>query len=226
MKKKSVIGLCLTIFATLCQLFSQTDSLKTPIVLSQKTAFLVSTDMRETFVKNSAITIYGGYLGLRLANQDVYSLGFYKLTNSAEVKLRNRNQEQNPTQPTLVNQEVSLWFISSGYTHTLYDGKIFKIDAPVEIGAGAGSSGIYDADDKLLKLTKNTIFPIQGGISTIVKLNAWFGIRVQGGYRELIGKSLFQREYSGWYYTYGLSLDFEAIFKKLKKKNVKNIAAL
>jgi hypothetical protein len=218
MKKNLIIGLYFSILGLSHKSFSQTDTFAIkciPTTEHKKMSFVISSDMRETFVRSSSITIYGGFVGVRLANKDVYSLGYYTLTNSAKIKFK--AEKQNLNQPNLASEDVSLWFVSAGYTHTLYDGKIFKFDIPFELGGGEGSSGIYDSENKLLRLTNNKIFPLQGGVSTIIKFNSWLGVRLQGGYRELVGKSVFQKQYSGWYYTYGISLDFETIFKKLKR---------
>jgi hypothetical protein len=100
-----------------------------------------------------------------------------------------------------------------GYTRTIYNGKIFKIDIPIEIGMGEGSDGIYDADGKLLRLTTDNVFPLQAGVSTTIKLTRWFGVHLQAGNREILGKSLFQNQYSGLYYTFGINLNFGTIYR-------------
>jgi hypothetical protein len=194
----------------------QKDSLLSCVKTESKAkpTFVVSTDFRETLVKNATILVYGGIVGLRLKDVDFYSLGYYSLTNSSISKFKGRNLDQ----PILVNHDVSLWFISAGYSRTVYDGRVFKIDIPLEIGFGKGTDGVYDTDGKLLDTRNNNVFPLQGGVSATLKLTRWFGIRLQGGYREMLGKSIFKREYSSLYYSYGLSLDFDAIFKDLKLK--------
>lgn len=203
-------------------LFGQIDSLQQPQkeIIKRKPNFVISADIRQTFVKNSAITIYGGYAGLRFKDKHLISLGFYTLSDSSKQKFRTQNQRQAaPTAPPQeVGADVSLWFLSLGYTRTVYNGKIFKIDIPVEIGFGQGSEGVYNTDGKLLQLTSGNVFPLQAGVSTTIKLTRWFGIHLQAGNREILGKSLFQNQYSGLYYTYGISLNFGTIYRDFVRK--------
>jgi hypothetical protein len=203
-------------------IFGQIDSLQQVEKkgIKPKPNFVINADIRQTFVKNSPITIYGGYAGLRFKDKHLISLGYYTLTDSSKQKFRTQNQKQAAPNsiPILISSEVSLWFLSLGYTRTVYNGKIFKIDIPVEIGIGEGSNGIYDADDKLLKLTTDNVFPLQAGVSTTIKITRWFGVHLQAGNREILGKSLFQNQYSGLYYTYGISLNFGTIYRDFVRK--------
>jgi hypothetical protein len=194
----------------------QKDSLRNLVepTVKAKPTFVITTDFRETLVQSTAVLVNGGLIGIRLKDVDFYSLGYYSMTNVSASKFKGRNRDQ----PTLVNHDVSLWFVSAGYSRTVYDGKIFKIDVPLELGFGKGTDGVYDMDGKLLDTKSSNIFPLQGGVAATIKLTRWFGIRLQGGYRAMIGSSFLKRDYSGLYYAYGLSLDFEAILKDLKRK--------
>ena len=216
MKITCTVSLFILFLSFLERANCQKDSLQNRMGIEPKAkpTFVISTDFRETLVKSTAVLVYGGIMGLRFNDVDFYSLGYYSLTNSSASKFKGRNLDQ----PILVNHDVSLWFVSAGYSRTVYDGKLFKIDLPLEVGFGKGSDGIYNMDGKLLDTKKSTVFPLQGGVSATVKLTRWFGIRLQGGYRQLFGDSFLKRDYSGLYYAYGLSFDFETIFKDLKRK--------
>jgi hypothetical protein len=209
------------LFSILCLCFSYQakSQIDTSIVHSelparQKPTFVISTDIRETLVRNSAITIYGGYVGLNFKAKNVFSLGYYTLSNDSKGRIRAGNQSQRIP----VNDEVFLWFLSAGYSRTIYDKRFLKIEIPLEFGGGEGSEGQYDTDGQLLKLKNGAFFPLQGGVSTIFKVTQWFGIHLQGGYRQLVGKSFFQRDYNGIYYTYGITVNFGNIYKDLKKR--------
>jgi hypothetical protein len=213
------------IFSILCLSFSykatsQIDTAKvhTEFSTKRKPSFALATDIRETLVKNSAITIYGGLVGLYFDDKNFYSLGYYTLSNESKVSIRGRNRMQSQSQIAPVTDDVYLWFLSAGYTRTIYNRKFLKIDVPIEFGGGEGSNALYDADGKLVKLTNGTFFPMQSGVSTIFKLTRWFGVHLQGGYRQVVGQSFFQREYSGIYYTYGITINFGNIYKDVTKK--------
>jgi hypothetical protein len=212
------------LFSTLfiCFSYSAKSQIDTLIVhpelsLKQKPTFALATDIRETLVRNSAITIYGGLVGLNFKNNNLYSIGYYTLSNASKVNIKARNRIQSQSQIAPVTDDVFLWFLSAGYTRAIYDKRFIRIELPLELGFGEGSDGQYDADGKLLRLNNSSFFPLQGGVSTIFKVTRWFGIHLQGGYRQLIGKSFFQKEYSGIYYTYGITVNFGNIYKDLKK---------
>lgn len=203
-------------------IFGQNDSL--PVakgeVVKRKMNFVINADIRQTLVKNSIITIYGGYAGLRFNDKNLISLGFYTLADSSKQRFKILNKKQAaPNAPSQeVGADVSLWFLSLGYTRTIHNGKIFKIEIPVEIGFGAGSEGIYNTDGNLLQLTNDYVFPVQAGVSTTIKITRWFGVHLQAGTREILGKSLFKNQYSGLYYTYGISLNFGTIYRDFVRK--------
>jgi hypothetical protein len=203
-------------------IFGQIDSLQESekSFIKPKMNFVINADFRQTFVKNSPITIYGGYAGLRFKDKHLISLGYYTLADSSKQRFKTQNKKQAaPSAPPQdVSADVSLWFLSLGYTRTVYNGKIFKIDIPIEIGVGEGSQGIYNAEGKLLQLTTGNVFPLQAGVSTTIKLTRWFGVHLQAGNREILGKSLFQNQYSGLYYTYGISLNFGKIYQDFVKR--------
>jgi hypothetical protein len=216
MKITIIVNLFILFFSFSERAICQNDSLVslTKIKSNTKPSLVITTDFRETLVKNSAVWVYGGIMGLRFKDVDFYSIGYYLLTNSSASKFKGRNLDQ----PILVNHDVSLWFLSAGYNRTIYDSKIFKIDVPLEIGFGRSSDGVYNMNGKLLDTKNSNIVPLQGGISATIKLTRWFGIRLQGGYREMFGSSFLKRDYSSLYYAYGLSFNFDTIYKDLKRK--------
>jgi hypothetical protein len=226
LSKMSLIKNALPIlFSMLCLCFSyhaksqiDTSMVHPELSVKQKPTFALATDIRETLVRNSAITIYGGLVGLNFKDKNFYSIGYYTLSNTSKANIKARNRMQSQSQIAPVTDDVSLWFLSAGYTRTIYHKRFLKIDLPIEFGGGEGSDAVYDADGKLIKLMNGYFFPLQGGVSTIFKVTRWFGIHLQGGYRQVVGKSFFQKEYSGIYYTYGLTVNFGNIYNDLTKK--------
>lgn len=203
-------------FKTFCQkdtlITVPKDSVETKIVSrkKEKPTVVVNADFRQTFVKKSPLTIYGGYIGLRFNHKNLYSIGYYTLSNTSKEIYKTKNAS------IQADDEVVLGFLSFGYTYTLFDGRFFKFDIPIEVGVGEGSMGIYNLDGSFLKLRSSKLFPIQAGVSTVIKIIPWFGIHLQAGYRDMFGKSIFQNEYSGLYYTFGVSFNFGAIYHQFK----------
>ncbi len=190
--------------------FGQTDS----SLIVQKPVFVINADFRQSFVKSSPITIYGGYAGLKFKQKHLFSLGYYTLSEVTKQTYKAKNQQA----AIPVNDDVSLWFASLGYTRTLFRSKRLKVDIPAEVGIGDGSVEIYSDAGKTIKLSDGMIIPLQIGVSGIVSFTPWLGVHLQAGYREMLGKSIFNNEYSGIYYTYGITLNFGHIYRHLKSK--------
>ncbi|MBC7409295.1 MAG: hypothetical protein H7339_12970, partial [Arcicella sp.] len=55
------------------------DTVETKILSTkkEKPIVVVNADFRQTFVKKSPLTIYGGYIGLRFNHKNLYSIGYY-----------------------------------------------------------------------------------------------------------------------------------------------------
>lgn len=98
--------------------------------------------------------------------------------------------------------------------------RFLKLIFQYEVGIGEGSDGLYDSDGKLLKLMSGNVYPMQVGVSTIVKLTRWFGVHLQGGERLIFGQNMFQNQYSGLYYTFGINLNFGTIYRDFVQKPV------
>lgn len=205
-----IIFLC---FLTVSKSFSQTDTLQTSTIKKQKPVFVINADIRQSFVKDAHTTIYGGYAGLKYKQKHLYSLGFYTLSESSKEILAIQNRKR----PIPVNENVAFWFFSLGYTRTIYDGKIFKLEIPLEIGLGEASDNVYRNDGKVLSLTTGATMPIQIGGSATIKITRWFGVHLQAGHREILGQSLFKDQYTGVYYVYGINFNIGRIYSDLKR---------
>ncbi len=219
---KSILRLFLLLLC-LCFAYRVESQTDTSVVLPQlpvkrKPTFVLATDIRQTLVRNSSITIYGGLVGLNVGNKNVYSIGYYTLSHESKVRIRGRNMMQSQSSTAPVTDDVFLWFLSAGYTRTIYEKKFLKLDVPIEFGGGGGSTALYDADGKLIRLMNGNFFPLQGGLSATFKVTRWFGIHLQGGYRQVVNPSFFQKEYSGIYYAYGLTVNFGNIYKDVINK--------
>ena len=200
-------------FLTVFKSFSQTDTLQIFTIKKQKPVFVINADIRQSFVKDAPTTIFGGYVGLKYKQKHLYSLGFYNLSESSKEMIKIQNRKR--TIP--VNDDVAFWFFSLGYTRTIYDGKIFKLGIPLEIGLGEASDNVYRNDGKVLSLTKGATMPIQIGVSATIKVTRWFGVHLQAGHREIWGQSLFKDQYTGVYYAYGINFNIGQIYSDLRR---------
>jgi hypothetical protein len=200
-------------FLTVFKAFGQTDSLQIFTPKKQKPIFVINADFRQSFVKDEPTTIYGGYIGLKYKQKHLYSLGYYTLSESSRQMIKSQNQKR--TIP--INDDVSLWFLSLGYTRTIYNGKIFKFEIPLEVGLGEASNNVYRDDGKVINLTTGAAMPLQIGGSATIKVTRWFGIHLQAGHREIIGKSIFKDQYTGVYYAYGINFNIWNIYSDLRR---------
>lgn len=212
--KYNVFRYCLLLYLLATyKTYSQADSLQLLSEKKQKPFFVINADFRQSFVRDEPTTIYGGYVGLKYKQKHLYSLGFYTLSESSKQMIKSQNQKK----IIPINDDVSLWFLSLGYSRTIYDGKVFKFDIPIEVGLGEASSNVYRDDGKVLNLTTGAAMPLQIGGSATIRLTRWFGVHLQAGHREILGKSIFKDQYTGVYYAYGINFNIWNIYSDLRK---------
>jgi hypothetical protein len=182
--------------------------------LKKKPEFVFQIDQRNSFIRSQAVSINGLLFGLDYRGKNQYSIGIYTLS------------PWNKPLPQMVNDSVTedkkfnLYFLSFGYTPTLFRIKKFKITLPVEIGFGYA----YAKVDRYLnnheyKAKKSTDFiPAQIGIFLDYKVAKWGSLVGSVGYRKLILERLFAAKvnYNGFYFNFGLNLYFDQVGSILK----------
>jgi hypothetical protein len=69
----------------------------------------------------------------------------------------------------------------------------------------------------VLNLTTGAAMPLQIGGSATIRLTRWFGVHLQAGHREILGKSIFKDQYTGVYYAYGINFNIWNIYSDLRR---------
>jgi hypothetical protein len=176
--------------------------------------FVLDVDFRNSFIRNSPVTIYGGSVGIKNSPRSIISLGYYTLTSKSKTLIKNNNKLKYG-----ISDEVNLHFVSLGYTYIPLDGKRWKLSLPFEIGMGESEEQVLAPDQsKVLLLRKTSIVPVQIGLITEYKATRWFGAFVSVGYREVISKRMnLSDDFDGLYYAYGVNLYLGKIYEDLKK---------
>ncbi len=159
--------------------------------------------------------------------------------NGDYVPMTDGRFDQTPTiQPI---RELFFYYGNFAYSHYFVQNKFFEIQTPLEIGFGQyhvkfadeGSSqfplinqqasiteqntaAAFIQNPKFLE-RKSTFMPISIGTTVSLKLHEFVWPFFNFGYRFVVNAPEFSNDFNGFFYNFGLSIDFVLIGKKAEK---------
>jgi len=224
MKKNLSAGFCPNLFKIVlvgtflifCSgiLRAQNDTTRT-----SKASFIFNLDSRNTYLNHKRINIWGVRTGLSFGKKSHrITLGYYWLGYSASQNLIRWKKVLSPSIHLTNIRQTDVQFLSLAYWYPILKTSKWILSAPVEIGIGKQSSHYKDFFEDLIMRRKERYFqPFQVGLYAEHHLTPWAGLNVQAGYRNAMSKGNIDHKFGGIYYSYGLTLYPETIFKDLKK---------
>lgn len=167
---------------------------------SLKKGFTFNFDNRYSFVKDSAVNIYGFSLGYRFHKRHQAGIGFYRINSSYFIK--NRKDKQNLGSPSEILNDIQVRYITPNYLYTFYKGYRTELIIPFEFGFGTIERAYLNLKTHEIRPPKTKFFsPVEVGILGLFKVNRWVGLKASVGYRKVI----FTKEnFDGLYYSYGV----------------------
>lgn len=188
------------------------DSIKS--ALDGKPKYFISFNHRNTIVHTSPTTLYGLIAGASFSSKVSLYAGGYGFSGIQETLLR----QSRDFKADSIYRYVSSRNVSLGIEYTYYQFERLSLTAPLQIGFGSVSHEYKSADKTTLVLKeKSKMVPVEMGTTAYLELLPWVGIRGGFGYRLQLGKkAAFQ--YSSPYYSLGVSILLEQIYKDVKKK--------
>lgn len=180
-------------------------------------AFLFNFDARNTFIDRKHINIWGLRAGVSFGKKSHrITAGYYWLSYNSKNLIQWKNA-LTPTVSFSPLRQTDVQFISLAYWYPVLKTKKWTLLAPVEFGIGKKSSHYKDFFEDLLMRRKERYFqPFQAGLYAEHRLTPWAGISVQAGYRNAISKGNISGRFGGIYYSYGITLYPEKIYKDIK----------
>ncbi len=171
-------------------------------------------DIRNSFINQNPVKIYGVSAGVVIDEKERFTVGIYALT-PASVNQIIAERSNNTVQIS----QASLYFAGIGYTRRIINRGIFEIAVPLEAGIGftnitrierRGGQNITLSDD-------HGFLPLQAGLKLELHLTRWVGVGGSAGYRAAITNEEYETDYTGLYFTYGVSIYLGKLYKDMVK---------
>lgn len=180
---------------------------------------LFNFDSRNTFINRKHINIWGLRAGMSFGKKSHrITLGYYWLSYRASPDLIRWPKMFSPRINMASITQTDVQFLSLAYWYPVLKTPKWTLLAPVEFGLGKQSSHYKEFFEDILSRKKERYFqPFQVGIYAEHRLTPWAGLYVQTGYRNALSKENVSHRFGGLYYSYGLTVYPETIYKDLKK---------
>lgn len=213
---KVIILLLALLLAGWHPVFAQTDSAFTAPV---KPRLFFNFDARGTFIQRKHINIFGVNAGISFGEKrNRVTAGYYWLGYNASRRLVNWRNLLSKTLNLSYYTATDVRFVNFAYWHTAIRNRRWVLSTPLEIGIGNESTRFRDLFDGLTSGSRKDYFvPLQVGVYAEYRALRWAGINSQVGYRNALSSGAFRERFSGFYYSYGMNLYPDVIWKDFKK---------
>jgi hypothetical protein len=241
---KIIILLLTLLFAGQGLAYAQTDStnaVQTALAAQDaaatqnKVKLFFNFDTRGTFIQHKQINVFGVNAGITFGEKrNRLTAGYYWLGYNAARRFVNWRKILSNTLNLSYYTATDVRFANFAYWHTVIRNKRWVLSTPLEIGIGNESTRFRDLFDGVASGSRKDYFiPLQVGVYGEYRAFRWIGFNSQIGYRNALSSGEFRERFRGFYYSYGVNLYPEAIWKDLKKwsgrkgkpKTVDNAAA-
>ncbi len=187
--------------------------------------FIVNFDSRNTEAFGRTVKFFGLRFGAQKGN-DILALGLYGLDNpfmDNAITLDGLKRGNVPVR-------TSLNYVSLTYERILLDTKRWQLSVPGMAGLGNVRVEYLDSVDVYRPYAKREVVPLETGIRAAYKLWWWLHLQAGVGYREVLSNDTRAKSnYSGFTWTYGISIRIGKIYDyakdKLKGHKANNAAA-
>lgn len=217
-KTMNIAMLAVLLAAGMHSAFAQTDS---TTANANKIRLFFNFDARGTFIQHKHVNVFGVNAGVSFGEKrNRVTAGYYWLGYNASRRLINWRNLLSQTLNLSYYTATDVRFMNFAYWHTAIRNRRWVLSTPLEIGIGNESTRFRDLFDGLASGSRKDYFiPIQAGVYGEYRALRWAGLNSQIGYRNALSSGEFRQRFSGFYYSYGVNLYPEAIWKDLKKWN-------
>ncbi len=204
--------------------FAKLDSLKQKfekdsahLFRYQKFKPYLNIDFRNAYVVKSFLSLVGIRAGTVVDGNHIFGLGFYVLN---EFPIFKSNKIK-------VYEFDKLNYLTLFYEYKIYNGRVFDILLPFELGYGHYSASLSESPETKFN---SSMIPTGFGIKCILMPHQWIGIKFGGGYRY-VWENTANVGMDGGYFTFGIRIDIDHMFRdirflRLKSEYHKNLKLL
>lgn len=178
-----------------------------------KRRFIIGFDGKRSFIGDLNIKVFGLRGGYEYNGRTSILVGIYNTTD----KIKNIDSSSNiPGSPKVYKSSVGLGYISGILEYRFYKDKKWELSVPMQLGIGAGRLNYY-RNDTLISKKAPIVLPIELGFNANYNIKWW--LTITGGIGTRV--SLVNTQFNGAFYSLGIQLNTEAIYRRLFKKKKK-----
>ncbi|WP_353718549.1 hypothetical protein [Dyadobacter sp. 676] len=195
------------------------SALETSAAVQNKVKLFFNFDARGTFIQHKRVNVFGVNAGITFGEKrNRLTAGYYWLGYNAARRLVNWRKILSNTLNLSYYTATDVRFVNFAYWHTVIRNRRWVLSAPLEIGIGNENTRFRDLFDGLASGSRKDYFvPLQAGVYGEYRAWRWAGINSQIGYRNALSSGEFRERFSGFYYSYGINLYPDAIWKDFRK---------
>ncbi|MCA0364881.1 MAG: hypothetical protein LCH67_12625 [Bacteroidetes bacterium] len=184
-----------------------------------KVDWTMNLDTRSSYADDKFVNIIGVNTGIAVGKKrSEITLGYYWVNYN--TLLRFIDFKKNAAK--LVNidyyDRTNLYYLSLMYFPYLINNYRWKFSIPVEVGVGSQNTTHSSIVNDFEIWKKNNWFvPVQAGLFVEFKASRYLGMSVLTGYRYSAHRYNLSETFNGPYYSYGVSIYSEVMYRDAKK---------
>jgi hypothetical protein len=190
--------------------------------LDSKVRFLFKLDDRITVVRTDAVDVTGLQIGLQ-KRRCKYWLGYAFINAPTKTRIFTE-RKQNTGIPPDANAKIDtikinldLKFLTVAPEYVFVWRKYYEISAAIGVGCG-----VYEIERKISSATststnRSIFIPIEPALKLAIKPTRWAGFSASIGYRETLSLANSNFNYSGLFYSYGISVYIGNLFEDFQR---------
>lgn len=164
-------------------------------------------DFRNAYVTKSFLSLVGLRGGTTLNGNHIFGLGYY-LLNEFSIFKSNKIK---------VYQFDKVNYFTLFYEYKIYDGRVFDVLLPFELGYGSYSASLSESPETKVH---STMIPTGVGVKCILMAHTWVGLKFGGGYRYVWERTV-NVGIDGGYFTIGVRIDLDHMSKDIRFSRLK-----
>lgn len=184
--------------------------------LHQEKSWYICLDGKNSIVKDQNIKLIGLQSGYTFNNRTNLFLGYYFNNFNGGVVIDNPTANINQVDSNTVYARYRLSYLSFGTESYIVNSRKWRMSIPLAIGIGKGHGEKYkigsNKEVNVFERPEKNIYPLEIGFYINYKIKWWIWAGAGIGTRFALNGG----EYSGSYYTYGLSLRFGEIYNRAR----------
>lgn len=209
MKKTVLILFLLTSLNTQAQIRGMFDSIRYDLQMEK--SWFICLDGKNSIIRDLNIKLFGLQTGYTFNGRTNLYLGYYGSYNHESLVIENPTAKTGKTDSNTVFARYRLSYFNLGCEYYFVNSKKWRMSFPVGLGLGKGSDEKYkvlNSKERPFENKTSTVMPLELGFYINYKIKWWIWAGAGLGTRFSLNAS----QYSGSYYTYGLSIKFGEIY--------------